>query len=327
MTTIGIDVSKLKLDCLWLKDRLTDKVKTRVFANTAKDHQAFIAWAQQHTKQPIESIDFVMEATGVYHERLAYALYEAGAQVYVVNPAKVHHYAKSFGPRTKTDKHDSKILAQYGETHVLRVWQPEPEKVRQLKALIARLDAVNHDRQREKNRLEKAEVAQVCGEITHSIHTVLSHLEDEKTRLEGLINTHIDQHPDLKQDRQLLESIPGVGPVVSRMMTAVIRSRCFHSAAQCAAYLGLVPIERQSGTSLKLRPRLSKAGDAKVRAKLYMAAVVSIQYNPDIKRQYERLLKNGKTKMSALGAAMRKLVQICFGVLKHQIPYQVQAKC
>jgi len=326
MNTIGIDVSKLKLDCLWLKDLATDKVKTKIYTNTEKDHQALIAWAVKHTKEPIESIHFVMEATGVYHETLAYALHRAGAQVCVVNPAKVHNYAKSFGIRTKTDKKDSKILAHYGATQRPRLWQPEVEEVRQLKALISRLNAVEQDILRENNRLEKAEVTQVSKEVNRSIHTVLKHLRKEKKRLEGLIDDHMNQHPDLKQDRKLLESIPGVGPVVSRMMTAVLRSRSFDSAAQCAAFLGLVPIQRESGTSIHTRPRLSKAGDSKIRAKLYMAAVVSIKYNPDIKRQYDRLLKNGKSKMSALGAAMRKLVQICFGVLKHQTPYQAQAQ-
>ena len=89
--------------------------------------------------------------------------------------------------------------------------------------------------------------------------------------------------------------------------------------------MGLVPIEYQSGTSVLKRPRLSKAGDARLRAALYMAAVVATQYNPDIRRLYQRLIAGGKTKMSALGAAMRKLVHICFGVLKHQRPYQPQS--
>ena len=141
-----------------------------------------------------------------------------------------------------------------------------------------------------------------------------------------MINTHLDQHPKLKKDRALLESIPGIGPVVSRLMVSVIRSRKFTTAPQCAAFIGVVPVQFESGSSVRGRSRLSKAGDASVRAKLYMAAVVAIQHNPDIKQQYERLLKNGKSKMSALGAAMRKLVQICFGVLKHQTPYQSRVK-
>lgn len=326
MATIGIDVSKKKLDCLWLKDLAAGKVKSRVFDNTPAGHLALQAWAQKQTGEGLEEVHFIMEATGIYHEALAYQLYQAGAKVSVVNPAQVRSYAKSLGRRTKTDKKDSMVLARYGATQTPRLWQPEPEAVRTLKALIARINAVEKDIQREKNRLEKTQIAQVSDEIITSIHTILGQLEKEKARLESLIDEHIDQHPELKRDRQLLESIPGVGPVISRYMMAVIRSRSFDSASQCAAFVGVVPIQHESGTSVRGKPRLSKAGDATLRAKLYMAAVVCIQHNPDIKRQYERLLKNGKTKMSALGAAMRKLVHICFGVLKHQTPYQVQVQ-
>lgn len=325
MAMIGIDVSKKKLDSLWLKDVVAGKVKSRVFDNTPAGHKALLTWAQKQTGEALETIHFVMEATGIYHEALATELYQAGAKVSVVNPAQVRNYAKSLGRRTKTDKKDSFVLARYGATQGPRLWQPEPEEVRTLRALIARINAVEKDIQREKNRLEKAEVGRVSEEILRSIHTVLEQLEKEKSRLEALIERHIDQHPGMKMDRQLLESIPGVGPVISRYMMAVIRSRSFDSASQCAAFVGLVPIQHESGTSVHGRPRLSKAGDAQLRAKLYMAAVACIRCNPDIKRQYERLLKNGKTKMSALGAAMRKLVHICFGVLKHQTPYQVQA--
>ena len=105
-------------------------------------------------------------------------------------------------------------------------------------------------------------------------------------------------------------------------MLAVMHSHAFATAEQLAAYLGLVPIERQSGSSLMGRAKLSKAGPARVRAVLFMAAIVAKQYNPHVKALYDRLLAKGKSKMSALGAAMRKLVHLCFGVLKTQRPYQ-----
>lgn len=325
MMTLGIDVGKTRLDCLWLKDIQRDKIKTKVFKNTPKDHKALIEWALKHTKEPLESIHFIMEATGIYHEGLAYALYQAGAKVSVVNPAQTRDYAKSIGRRTKTDKVDSYVLARYGAKEQPRLWQPEPAKIRTIKALLSRLNAVEKDIQREENRLEKAEFTQASSEVIKSIKTVLKQLDKEKQRLEQLINKHIDQHPDLKKDRQLLESIPGIGAVMSRYMLAMIRSRQFNSASQCGAYVGLNPILYESGTSVRGRPKISKGGDARVRAKLYMPAVVAIQHNPDIKKQYERLLKAGKSKMSAICAAMRKLVHICFGVLKHQQPYQAQA--
>ena len=321
---IGIDVSKATLDVVWLKDTAMNVFKVKVFTNNAKGHQALIEWVLQQTKSPLESLHFVMEATGIYSEAIAHALYKAGTKVSVVNPAQVRDYAKSMGVRTKTDKKDSWVLARYGATQQPRLWHPEPTEIRHLKALMSRYKAVNEDIQRETNRREKAEIGQI-SEVLLSINTVLEQLIKEKKRLETLINQHTDQHPNLKQDRALLETIPGIGPVVARYMLTVLRGRAFESASQSSAFLGLVPVHHESGSSVRGRARLSKTGDATVRAKLYMAAIVAIQHNPDIKKQYERLLKNGKTKMSALGAAMRKLVQICFGVLKHQKPYQAQA--
>jgi transposase len=147
----------------------------------------------------------------------------------VINPAQVNSYAKSLGQRTKTDKKDSMVLARYGSTQSPELWHPEPEEVRTLKAMIARIDAVDQDIQREKNRLEKAEIGQVSQAVLTSIHNVLSPLKQEKARLEILIDQHIDQHPILKRDRRLLESIPGVGPVISRIMLAVTQSNVYFS--------------------------------------------------------------------------------------------------
>ena len=123
------------------------------------------------------------------------------------------------------------------------------------------------------------------------------------------IDDHIDGHPELKQDRDLLESIPGVGPKVSVRLMATLRSRLFDSARQAAAFVGLVPVPHESGSSVRGRPRLSKAGAPALRRRLYMAAVVSLRYNPDIAAQYHRLTARGQPKMSALAAAMRKLEQ------------------
>jgi len=325
MIIIGIDVSKAKLDCVWIRDLAGMKVKSKVQANTPAGHQALLDWSMKQTGEEISDLHFVMEATGVYHEALAYAVHEAGARVSVVNPARIHDYAKSLGSQTKTDKKDSVIIARYGMTQSPRLWLPERVEVRQLKALIARCDAVKQDIQRELNRMEKARVSPVSTEVRTSIETVHAQLEAERKRLESLINDHIDNHPGLREDRALLESIPGVGPVISRQMVAVIRSRSFYWGRECAAFLGLVPKEHESGSSVRGRPRLTKQGDGRIRAKLYMAAVVATRHNPDIRRQYIRLLKRGKSKMSAIGAAMRKLVHICFGVLKHQTPYRPQS--
>ena len=322
MNTIGIDVSKEKLDCAWPREE--GKLKTKVFSNTIAGWQELIEWSLKNTGLEIEQLHFVMEATGIYHEQLAASLYDAGAKVSVVNPAQVKRYAQGVGVRTKNDKKDSVVLARYGLKESPKLWQPEALEIRTLKALIARLDGIEKDLQREKNRQEKALISKAPEAVISSLSQMIGLLEAEQQRLDGLLDDHINKHEKLKENKALLESIPGVGKVIATRMLMIIGSRQFESASQCSAYLGLVPVQHESGSSIRGRSRLSKAGNPVIRAKLYMAAVVATRYNPDIKAQYVRLTSKGKSKMSALGAAMRKLVQICFGVLKHQQSYQPQ---
>lgn len=326
MALIGIDVSKDKLDICWLRDPQNLKVKTRVFGNTDSDIRKLKDWLVSQTREGPETVRVMMEATGIYHESLAYALHESGFQVYVVNPQHVHSYAKSFGKRSKNDRKDSVILARFlSDRHQEQaLWQPEPSDVRHLKAMLARLNALDTDIQREQNRLEKAVIQKASERVESSIRTMIEALQHERQKLEQDIDDHIDGTPSLKADRQLLESIPGIGRVLSAELMATMRSRAFNNAGQVAAYLGLIPVMRQSGTSVDERPRLSKAGSGRIRAKLYMGSVVAIQHNPLIQSQFHRLVARGKSKMSALGAAMRKLVQIAYGVLKHQTRYDPQ---
>lgn len=323
MAVIGIDVSKQKLDCAWLRDVATGKVKTRVFGNRRQDFPRLLEWLEQQTGEPLDQLHVVMEATGIYHETLAYWLHAAGIQVYVLSPAQVRDYSRSLGVRGKTDKKDSVMLARYGATQRPEAWQPEPEEVRKLKALAARLDALDKDIQRERNRREKAEFA-MATDILRSIDDILLALTRERDRLQQEIDDHLDQYPGLKQDRALLQSIPGVGPAVSLRLLAMLRSRVFTSARQAAAFAGLVPVSWESGSSVRGRPRLSKAGNPKLRQSLYMAAVVGLRRNPDISALYQRLTGNGKSKMAALGAAMRKLIHIAYGILKTQTEYRPQ---
>lgn len=324
MTEIGIDVSKRKLDVCWLKDAKTLKRKTKVFPNSEAGYQQLLAWLEKQIQRPLSVMQVMMEATGVYHEGVAYALHEAGVEVFVTNPAHAREFAKSLGARSKTDKKDSVMLARFLASRSHQRWQPEPEEVRYLKALLARLAALNEDLQRERNRLEKNQIQGVAGRVTESIYRIINSLEVERRRLIQEIDDHIDGHPELRADRQRLHSIPGIGEVLSAELLAMLRSRDFKRASQSAAFVGLIPLAHQSGTSVDGRPHLSKTGGARLRAKLYMAAVVAKRCNPDVRALYDRLKARGKAEKSALGAAMRKLVQIAFGVLKNQSDYRPQ---
>lgn len=320
MFYLGIDVSKAKLHCcLLLGD--AGKCKSKGVDNSLAGITTLLAWTAKQGATP-EHLHAVMEATGVYHESTAQTLFDAGVRVSIVNPAQAKDFARGLAVRTKTDGVDGFVLARFGALLKPRAWQPPPPEVRELQALLARREALAQDLRRERNRREKALATVTPERILTSLANTLAFLTGELAQLQQDIDDHIDRHPRLKHNLALLTSIPAVGPQVGSHLLAILHSHAFQSAEQLAAYLGLIPVERQSGTSVLGRARLSKAGPARMRAVLYMAAVVAIRYNPHVKALYERLLARGKSKMSALGAAMRKLVHLCFGVLKHQQPYQ-----
>lgn len=325
MAYIGIDVSKLKLDVLWLRSSAPRKIKTRVFKNDHSGLAALCVWLQKQTGESAQGIHVVMEATGVYHEPLAYALHEAGMSVYVANPARVKEFSRSEGQRNKTDKSDAQMLALYlAEKHArMTLWQPLPTEIRHLRALITRVDALEKDLRREQNRLEKTLVTDTTSTVVTSIELLIETLTEEIKRLRGDIEDHIDRHSRLKQDRSLLKSIPGIADITSAYLTMLMHSRTFSSARQCAAFLGLTPGHYESGSSVYRPSRISKSG-SNLRSKLYMAAVTATTYNPDIRGLKQRLQAKGKSGKAIIVAAMRRLVHIAYGVLKHQQEYAPQ---
>lgn len=326
MPVIGIDVSKAKLHVVVLLDPEGRKVRTKTVANQASGFSALLKFACHQAACAPPDLHVVMEATGVYHEAAATYLFDQGATVSVVNPARVKDFARSLAMQSKTDAQDAAVLARYGLLVQPAAWTPAPPEYRELKALLARLQAIEAQIRREHNRLEQAKASPVPPAVRDSLTQSLAFLKASRDRLTRSINDHIDRHPQLKRDKALLQSIPAVGEKTARvMLTLLYHGNRFRRAREAAAYVGLNPVEHRSGTSVFRKPRLSKRGDGRLRAGLYMAAVVAIRYNPDVRALYQRLLAKGKAKMAALGAAMRKLVHIMFGVLKHQMPYRPQA--
>jgi len=324
MKIIGIDVSKAKLNSSLLADHNQKKAKDKASENTPAGFRSLLEWGCRHGKCEAAELHFVMEATGVYHEALADFLFESGCKVSVINPFQVKKFAESHGFRSKNDRHDGLVLALYGHERQPQAWCPPPPETRHLKALLARLVALETDIRRELNRLEKAQVGRAPAGVMTSLDKSLTFLNEQKDRLQKEIDDHLDQHPKLKEEKELLLSVPGIGEKLAMLFLALFNSKKFVSAPQVAAFLGLIPVEYESGTSVFKRPRMSKAGDGRFRAALYMPAIVATRHNPDIRALYLRLIKAGKTKMAAIGAAMRKLVHIAFGVYKNLAPYQPQ---
>ena len=319
MFYLGIDVAKAKLDCVLLNPE-NQKRKSKTVENSSDGIGLLLKTLHGWGIEPGE-IHVVMEPTSTYHERVALALVDVGCTVSLINPAHLRRYAQSVGARSKTDAADCALLARYGAAEKPKAWEPPSASARVLRALLARRDAVAEDLQREHNRTEKLSTTEVPDSVRQSLSEVIAFLEKQLETLQHEIERHIDDDPDLRGKRELLLSIPGVGDRVSQHMTALLASHRFETAEQLAAYLGLVPVEWQSGSSIKGRPHLSKAGPAHLRKLLYLPAVVAVRHNPHVRALYLRLLDRGKPKMAAIGAAMRKLAHLCFGVVHTGKPY------
>jgi transposase len=320
MKYLGMDVSKDKLDNCLLRDATDTRRKTKVVANSPSGLATLLSFVEKEGIRPDE-LHVIMEGTGVYHQLAAETLCDAGVTVTIANPAQVKDFGRGMAVRTKNDTKDSFVLARYGALLKPAPWTPPPPAARQLQAYIAREDAIKKDIEREQNRKEKSVVGRAPEDVLASIDETIDFLNAQLKAIRKKIDSHIDKHPDLKDDMKLLTSIPGVGPETGHHMLSVMHTHQFRSAEQLAAYLGLVPVERQSGTSLHARPRLSKAGPKRMRAALYMPAVSALQWNPHVRALKERLAAKGKSPMAIVGAAMRKLVHLCFGVLKTRKKY------
>jgi transposase len=318
----GIDVAKERLDCAAIGYGHKRPIGQKSFPNTLDGIERAAAWVTKVSKAELSQVHAVLEPTAAYHELAARHLATKGMTVSLVNPAQIRSFAKGMAVLNKTDQIDAVLLARYGCLAQPKAWTPPAEPLVELQALLARLDDLEGDLRREQNRYEQACVRGCSSAIKRSFVTSIRALKAQCKLLQEAIAEHFTAHEDLQADLKRLRTIPAVGPKTAMRMLALLRSHPFDSARQAAAFLGLVPIERQSGRSVRGRPRLSKAGNSRLRAALYMAAVVATKLNPNIKAQQQRLLARGKAKMSTLGAAMRKLVHICFGVLKSGNDYR-----
>ena len=319
VVSIGIDVAKDKLQMAWLRQVQPLQVKPKSLPNTAKGHEELLDWLLKNTGVTVEQLRITLEPTNIYHEGVALYLHDHGCQVCLVNAKQVMDFAASLGNLSKNDRKDSVMLARFGLLMNPRVWQPAPLEIRQLHALLDRLDTLQAGLQQEENRLDTLQMREnFPATVKTSLEDSITFLKQSMQAIRDKIDDHIDRHPGLKTDQKWLATIPGVGKLTAQRMIAVIRSRDFTKASQVAAFMGIVPIERSSGTSVFKRPRISRRGDPELRGKLFMPVVAAITHNPTVQAFYRKLLANKKHQRAAMTAAMRKLVHICFGVLKNQ---------
>ena len=310
---LGIDISKDSFDVALLGG------PQRYSGQFSNDRAGFKKLARWLKKRKAEEVHVCMEATGRYWEELALFLTDEGYAVSVVNPKLIKRHGEATMQRNKTDKQDAVTIADYCLKQQPDLWVPPSPAYRQLKEMVRHVTALKADRQRERNRLQSG---LSTADVTTAIEAHIAFLDDQIEQLEQQIHDQIDQDPELKADKELLKSIPGVGDTIAATFLAEIGDvGLFAQADQVAAFAGLTPGERSSGTSINRPGRLVKWGNAHLRAVFFMPALSAHRWNPIIARLRQRLEARGKSKMTVAVACMRKLLHLCFGVLKTRKPF------
>lgn len=305
---IGIDISKAFLDV-----HILPYNKIMQFKNNPKGIQKLIAKLTTFSQPSV-----VMEATGGYEKPVAQALKKADFSTSVVNPRQIRDFAKALGKLAKTDKIDAQVIA----LHAMKM-QPKPnvscdEDQQKLAENVARRRQLIDMITMEKNRLDK-----VSGSIKKSIKRVLKALERELQKSNDAQEKALQDNPQFVQKNELLQSIKGVGSIVAAGIIADLPELGKVSSREITALAGLAPYNRDSGT---LRgKRTIWGGRAPVRCALYMAALVAIRHNVQLKAFYERLCNAGKQKKVAIVACMRKLLIVMNSMIKNNQPWRFAA--
>lgn len=311
---IGIDVSKDTFDVNFIGN--DGKEVHNQCDNDAKGIRKFVSGLEKGS-------EVLMEATGNYHVMLAYALYDAGIRVYVVNPLVIKRYSQMTMMRTKTDKADSRMLRMYLEERGTKhePWEPDPEWCVKMRQVIGQRDHYNKCLGMTINRKHAMEHSKVSDKL------LKEQLDDDMSLYVKRIKACDKELASLadsmcKEDVELVSSIPGIGSLTAMMLVAYTnRMTTFDDSRQLSSYFGLSPRRYDSGTSVHGRARICKMGMGSIRKTLYMCAIVAKTHNRACKELYDRLVAKGKEKKLAVIAVANKLLRQAFAIMKSRAAY------
>lgn len=322
---VGIDISKDSFSaciCFSESSQELHYGEVKHFKNEKSGFNQLIRWVRKQCKVSVETV-YLMEATGVYYERLAHHLDKLKQTVHVVLPNTSKHYFSSLNIKTKTDAIDAKALSQFGVERRHKVWQPPSPvllELRNLTRYYVQLQEAKTSLNNIKHSKESAyEVQQVILKSNRSlIRSIDKQIEVCKANIEKLI----EEEPGLKEKVRKLLTIKGVGLItVATIIAETLGFEHFHSIRQLVSYAGYDVVERQSGTSIKAKTRISKKGNRYIRNALYFPAMVSCRFNPELKAAYIRIIQNKPSKMVGQVAIQRKLLTLIYTLWKNDSEY------
>jgi transposase len=322
---VGIDVAQKEL--VVSIGRMSDDWSPEIygcktFPNTANGFMILVSWTKQMTRSEV-ALRFVMEATGVYHESLAYFLEEKGYALTIILPNKISNYVKTLEVKTITDKTASEAITLFGLERKLTDWKRPEKTFKSLRQLTRERDQVVQLRTMAKNHLhaEKAE-AEPNEDSIARIKKQLLFFNNQEQEIKSGIAALIKKDEEVNKAITIACSIPGIGVLTAATVLAETNGfELIRSKRQLTSYAGLDVREKQSGTSVKGKPRISKKGNRYLRKAMHLPALVAIRHDERFKAVFARLVARHGIKMKAAVAVQRKLLEMIYIIYKSNVPY------
>ena len=324
----GIDVAQKELVvCLgrMYDDWAPELYSHKTFPNHEKGFMALVLWVKKLAVEEVP-VRFVMEATGVYHESLAYFLEEKGYESSIVLPNKISNYSRTLEVKTVTDKTASEAIARFGLERKLDPWKRPKKLFKNLRQLTRERDQVVQMRTMAKNQLhaEQAEAEPNPGSVTR-IKQQIVFLNKQELQIKKELLELSKQDSQVQQSVKLLCSITGVGSLTATTVLAETNGfELIRNKRQLTSYAGLDVKEKQSGTSVKGKAHISKRGNRYLRKAMHLPALTAIRHDDRFKAIFARLVSKHGIKMKAAVAVQRKLLEMMYIVYKTNIPYDKQ---
>lgn len=307
MDAVGIDVSKADFYACLIQGQKRAK---KIFPNRPSGYRQFLAWLRN---RKCRATHVCMEATGAYWLDLARAVHVSGATVSVVNPSRTALFARSQLRRTKTDTVDAEMIAEFCQTQRPTRWEPPAPEVVELRGLLTYRSHLVAEQIRFKQIAQDLPASKKLQMLhREQMDNVSAMLEEVEKQLRILVKAH----RPLKEAITALTGVRGIGLITAAALVAKLPVARLRDAKAAAAYAGLTPSERQSGTSVRSKPRICKTGNASLRRDLYMPALVAMRFNPILSAFAQRLRENGKPPKIIIVAVMRKLIVLAFTLIK-----------
>jgi len=322
---LGIDVSKNDFKvCLFFMDSFGIKVikGSRKFKNTLEGFKRLANWCD---KKKIEELAFhvCLEATGIYHENLTYYLHDLGYKISVVLPNKTSAYAKSLNLKSKTDDIDARMLGQMGIERSLQAWKPGSPNMLTLKQLCRERTMLLTEKTAMTNRLHALKYAynsdkRMMQRIKQMINTFEKQIAQVEKQIEGIIQ----KDPVLESKIAKITKVKGLGWIsVVTILAETNGFEQFKSRSQLVSYAGYDVVQKESGTSIKGKTRISKKGNSHIRRAMYFPAITVVRFDENFKQTFHRILDKSHIKMKAYVAIQRKLLVLIYALYKNDTAY------